>query len=65
MVQTPLVSLGRRASLHQGLSSRPFLELAKAHYFCLAMVKYGEKAKKLVVVPNLATRLPKELGLSH
>jgi hypothetical protein len=64
LVQTPLVSLGRRESLHQGLSSKRFLELAKAHQFNLAMVKYDEKAKKLAAVPNPAARLPKALGSS-
>ena len=57
-----MVSLGRRASLHQGLSSNAFSELANAHYFNLAMVKYGGRAKKLAEVLSPATRLPKELG---
>ena len=64
MAQTPLVSLGRRASLHQGLSSRPFSELAKGSLIQLAVVKYGGKAKKMAAAPNLAIRLPKALGLS-
>ena len=64
LAQIPLVSMGRRASFHQGLSSKTFLELGKAHQFDLAMVKYGGKAKKLVVVPSPATRLLKVLGSS-
>ena len=60
-----MVSLGRRASLHQVLISKAFSELAKADYFNIATVKYGGKAKKMVVAPNLVTILPKPLGPSH
>jgi len=59
LAQTPLVSLGRRVSLYQGLSSRKFPELAKGSLNQLAGVKYGGKAKKMAAVPKLATSLPR------